>query len=84
MAAHSVYLKFREKRSMDWAMAAAAVALHTSGGKVMQARIVLGGVAPIPWRVPESGGQSEREGRSARSAADGGRYRAGRGRRAGA
>lgn len=54
MAAHSVYLKFREKTSMDWAMAAAAVALHTSGGKVVESRIVLGGVAPIPWRVPNA------------------------------
>lgn len=53
-AAHSVYLKFREKESMDWAMAAAAVALHLSGGKVVEARIVLGGVAPIPWRVPRA------------------------------
>lgn len=39
---------------MDWAMAAAAVALHMSGGKVVEARIVLGGVAPIPWRVPKA------------------------------
>ncbi len=54
MAAHSVYLKFREKTSMDWAMAAVAVALHTSGGKVVDARIVLGGVAPMPWRVPKA------------------------------
>ena len=51
MAARSVYLKFREKSSMDWAMAACAVALSVSGGKVKDARIVLGGVAPIPWRV---------------------------------
>lgn len=54
IAARSVYLKFREKSSMDWAMAAAAVALHLHDGKVTQARIVLGGVAPIPWRVPKA------------------------------
>ena len=54
MAAHIVYLKFREKTSMDWAMAAAAVAVHTTNGKVTEARIVLGGVAPIPWRVPKA------------------------------
>jgi len=52
MAAHSVYLKFREKSSMDWAMAACAVALQLSGGRVTDSRIVLGGVAPIPWRAP--------------------------------
>ena len=54
MAARSVYLKFREKSSMDWAMSACAVALSVSGGKVKEARIVLGGVAPIPWRVPNA------------------------------
>ena len=52
LAARSVYLKFREKTSMDWAMSACAVALQVSGGKVVDLRIVLGGVAPIPWRVP--------------------------------
>jgi xanthine dehydrogenase YagS FAD-binding subunit len=54
LAARSVYLKFREKTSMDWAMAAAAVALSVTGGKVAESRIVLGGVAPIPWRVPKA------------------------------
>ena len=52
LAARSVYLKFREKTSMDWAMSACAVALQVSGGRVTDARIVLGGVAPIPWRAP--------------------------------
>ena len=50
----SVYLKFREKSSMDWAMAACAVSLSIKGGKITAARIVLGGVAPIPWRVPNA------------------------------
>lgn len=54
LAARSVYLKFREKTSMDWAMSAAAVALSVTGGKVADCRIVLGGVAPIPWRVPKA------------------------------
>ena len=52
--ARSAYLKFREKQSMDWAMAACAVTLNVSGGKVTDSRIVLGGVAPIPWRVPKA------------------------------
>jgi xanthine dehydrogenase YagS FAD-binding subunit len=51
-AAHSAYLKFREKGSMDWAMSACAAALQVVGGRVVDSRIVLGGVAPIPWRVP--------------------------------
>jgi xanthine dehydrogenase YagS FAD-binding subunit len=54
LAARSVYLKFRERTSMDWAMAAAAVALQVANGKVTDSRIVLGGVAPIPWRVPKA------------------------------
>ena len=54
LAARSVYLKFREKSSMDWAMSACAVSLSMAGGKVKDARIVLGGVAPIPWRVPNA------------------------------
>ncbi len=54
LAAHSAYLKFREKMSMDWAMSACAVALTVSGGKVTDSRIVLGGVAPIPWRAPKA------------------------------
>ncbi|HLJ56578.1 MAG TPA: xanthine dehydrogenase family protein subunit M [Chthonomonadaceae bacterium] len=52
LAARSVYLKFREKTSMDWAMSACAVALQLTAGRVADSRIVLGGVAPIPWRAP--------------------------------
>lgn len=54
LAARSVYLKFREKSSMDWAMSACAVALQVVGGRVQDSRIVLGGVAPIPWRTPKA------------------------------
>ena len=54
LAARSVYLKFRERTSMDWAMSSAAVAMNVAGGKVTDCRIVLGGVAPIPWRVPKA------------------------------
>ena len=54
LAARSAYLKFREKQSMDWAMSACAVALTMDGNTVTDARIALGGVAPIPWRVPKA------------------------------
>jgi xanthine dehydrogenase YagS FAD-binding subunit len=53
-AAHSSYLKFKERESLDFAMASVAVALQLQGKTVRDARIVLGGVAPIPWRVPEA------------------------------
>ena len=40
---------------MDFAMAAVAAALDLQPNKIIkEARLVLGGVAPIPWRVPEA------------------------------
>jgi xanthine dehydrogenase YagS FAD-binding subunit len=52
-ASHSHYLKFKERDSLDFAIAAVAAAVELQNDKtVKQARIVLGGVAPIPWRVP--------------------------------
>jgi xanthine dehydrogenase YagS FAD-binding subunit len=54
-AARSTYLKFKERESQDFALAAAAVAVDLgAGGSVRAARVVLGGVAPIPWRVPKA------------------------------
>src|SRR5262249_12466821 len=53
--ANSTYLKFKERDSMDFATTAVAAALTLGGDKtVSEARIVLGGVAPIPWRVPKA------------------------------
>ena len=53
VAAHSTYLKFKERESLDFALASAAVAVQLGANRtVRDARIVLGGVAPIPWRVP--------------------------------
>ena len=42
----------REKQALDWPLATASVALRIDGGTVREARIVLGHVAPIPWRSP--------------------------------
>ncbi len=54
-AAHSTYLKFKERDSMDFAMSAVAAAVAMGATKtVTDARIVLGGVAPIPWRVAKA------------------------------
>jgi xanthine dehydrogenase YagS FAD-binding subunit len=50
----STYLKFMEKDSFDWAVAAVAASLTMDGGVCREARIVLGGVAPIPWRSKEA------------------------------
>jgi xanthine dehydrogenase YagS FAD-binding subunit len=52
-AARSTYLKFKERESLDFALASVAAAVQLeANGTVHDARIVLGGVAPIPWRVP--------------------------------
>src|SRR5205085_5231024 len=54
-AAHSTYLKFKERESMDFALSSVAVAVELSPTKaVKQARIVLGGVAPVPWRATKA------------------------------
>ena len=44
----------RERQLLDWPLAAAAVSLTMSGGKVESARVVLGHVAPTPWRSAEA------------------------------
>jgi xanthine dehydrogenase YagS FAD-binding subunit len=51
----SAYLKFRERDSFDWAMSAvAAVAQVEDGDRIRDIRVVLGGVAPKPWRSKEA------------------------------
>lgn len=54
-AARSTYLKFKERESLDFALSSVAAAVQLQPNKtVKDARIVLGGVAPIPWRVPHA------------------------------
>jgi xanthine dehydrogenase YagS FAD-binding subunit len=51
-AARSTYLKFKERESMDFALASVAVAIQLGpNNPVAQISLVLGGVAPIPWRA---------------------------------
>jgi xanthine dehydrogenase YagS FAD-binding subunit len=53
LAAHSTYLKFKERDSLDFALSSVAAAVQILPNKtVKDARIVLGGLAPVPWRVP--------------------------------
>jgi xanthine dehydrogenase YagS FAD-binding subunit len=55
LARHSTYLKFKERESLDFALASVAAAIELAPNRtVHDARIVLGGVAPIPWRVPKA------------------------------
>lgn len=46
----SSYRKVRARRSWDFALAGVALALRITSDKVTDARIVLSGAAPIPWR----------------------------------
>jgi xanthine dehydrogenase YagS FAD-binding subunit len=52
--AKSVYLKVQEKPSMDFALASIAAVVEMNGSMCKKASLVLGGVAPIPWRAKES------------------------------
>ena len=52
--ARSTYRKVRERASFDFALAGAAIVLVIAGGKVQTARVVLSGVAPVPWRSTEA------------------------------
>jgi xanthine dehydrogenase YagS FAD-binding subunit len=46
--------EIRQKQAFDWPLALAAIALTMNGSSVQSARVVLGYVAPIPWRSPEA------------------------------
>ncbi|HEY6573394.1 MAG TPA: xanthine dehydrogenase family protein subunit M [Mycobacterium sp.] len=48
----SGYLKVRDRQSFEFALASAAVALDIEGGTVRAARVAVGGVATVPWRLP--------------------------------
>ncbi|HSK64325.1 MAG TPA: xanthine dehydrogenase family protein subunit M [Pyrinomonadaceae bacterium] len=53
LAKQSTYLKFKERESLDFALASVAAAVQLAPDRsVRDVRIVLGGVAPVPWRVP--------------------------------
>lgn len=52
--ARSAYAESREKQSFDWPTTAAAVRLVLDGGRITEAAIVLGAVAPVPWPRPQA------------------------------
>jgi len=53
-ATRGAYRKVRERGSFDFALAGAAIVLAMADGKVKMARVVLSGVAPVPWRSAEA------------------------------
>jgi xanthine dehydrogenase YagS FAD-binding subunit len=48
------YHKVRERLAWDHAIVTVATVVESSGGVVRDARVVMGGVAPIPWRVAKA------------------------------
>jgi len=46
----SIYDEVRERQAFDWPLVSMAAAVRLEGGLVKEARVVLGAVAPIPWR----------------------------------
>lgn len=52
--AHGVYLKAMDRRAWAFALVSAAAQLTIADGKVTSARLVLGGVANVPWRVMDA------------------------------
>jgi len=53
-AAHSRYLKVRERTSYAFALVSAAAALRIEQGTIKDARLALGGVAAKPWRARDA------------------------------
>jgi xanthine dehydrogenase YagS FAD-binding subunit len=53
-AAHSRYLKVRDRTSYAFAIVSAAAALRSENGVIAEARLAFGGVAMKPWRAHEA------------------------------
>jgi xanthine dehydrogenase YagS FAD-binding subunit len=51
IARRSVYLKFRDRQSYEFALVSAAAALDVRDGLVADVRLALGGVGTKPWRA---------------------------------
>ena len=50
-AGRSVYLKFRDRESYEFALVSVAAAVRTADGAVVDVRLALGGVGTKPWRA---------------------------------
>ncbi len=55
----SVYLKIKERATWDFAVVSAAVSATVSGSSMKNVRIVMGGIAPVPWVMKETGKRIE-------------------------
>jgi xanthine dehydrogenase YagS FAD-binding subunit len=50
-AKRSTYVKVRDRQSYEFALCSAAVALDIQDSRIVDARVAVGGVATIPWRL---------------------------------
>lgn len=50
----SAYLQMGEKNDFDWALVSCAAAGRIENGRLRDARVALGCVAPIPWQAKEA------------------------------
>jgi len=53
-APRSTYLKIRDRASFEFAVVSVAAALRIEDGVIAEARLAVGGVAPLPWRLGRS------------------------------
>lgn len=53
-AAHSHYLKIRDRASYAFALVSVGAALHIENNTIQEARLAMGGVAHKPWRLTEA------------------------------
>jgi xanthine dehydrogenase YagS FAD-binding subunit len=49
----SGYLKVRDRQSYEFALTSVAAAITMRGATITRARVAAGGVATVPWRLPE-------------------------------
>jgi xanthine dehydrogenase YagS FAD-binding subunit len=54
VARRSVYLKFRDRQSYEFALASVAAAVRIQDGTVAEVRLALGGVGARPWRARQA------------------------------
>jgi xanthine dehydrogenase YagS FAD-binding subunit len=52
-ARRSTYLKVRDRESFAFALVSAAVGLAIEDNRITDARVAMGGVGSVPWRMPQ-------------------------------
>src|SRR5207245_10879666 len=67
IARRGAFEKAMERKTWSFALVSVAVSVKIIGGVARDARLVLGGVAPVPWRARDA--ETVREGRTLGDAA---------------